>query len=127
MVIHPKGIHVWDGKSFSKLRTGIGAPLGYVVHQMLKQQGALSPKQLAHREGLNLVAKKRLDGYVMDGLIAQRLIAELQLDEALTIDPRPYYQAYLYIPFSRRFFERNPEKVQAFWSQLKSAGGQGSN
>ncbi len=60
-------------------RHGIGAPLNYVVWQLLKERAWLSPFQYEPIDGLKMVAIDRLDGYAVERLIGLNLIAQHKL------------------------------------------------
>ncbi len=109
---------IWDGETFGDLNSGIGAPLGYVVEDLLKQQKALNQNSYTSLEALKLVAHNRLDGYVIDKEIGEYFIEQYQLEESITISPQPYYSDYWHLAFSKGFYQAFPHKADAFWQAI---------
>ncbi|MBC9250354.1 hypothetical protein A9179_08735 [Pseudomonas alcaligenes] len=110
----------WDGQHFSGVTYQLSSPPGYVARQHLKEQGVLSTLSLTPAKALALVARGRLDGYVLERHVGQHLIDRLQLGEQLTLLPQPLFEDDWYLPLSHQFYQRNPEVAERFWQALAS-------
>ena len=108
----------WDGRQFTGVRHGVGAPLGYVVAQRLRELGVLSSESLAPAKALKLVAAGRLDGYVLEREIAQELIESQQLEGQLMFLPQPLLVTEWYLPLSHQFYAAHPAQAEALWQAL---------
>lgn len=108
----------WDGQRFQGVKYQLSAPLGYVARQRLEALGVLSSTSLTPAKALNLVAKGRLDGYVMERHVGQTLIDRLQLGDELMLLPQPLLEADWYLPLSHQFYQRHPEVAERFWRAL---------
>lgn len=109
----------YDGTRFSGLRTGIGAPTGYVVWKRLKEAGVLNESVLKPQIGLRLVAMDRLDGYVSERSIGLHLLRTMGLRERVALLPQVYHQDDAYLVFSHQFRYRHPQLTQAIWQSLR--------
>lgn len=115
---HKDSSLTWDGKSFSNIKTGIAAPLGYIAEQKLKQMGVLSRNSYTPNEGLRLVGLNRLDGFVVESNIGDHIVHDLNIqDEVMTL-PTPFMTADWYLPLSHQWVSRQPELAQRFWQKL---------
>lgn len=108
----------WDGQRFQGVTHKLSAPLGYVARQHLQDLGVLSSMSLAPAKALNLVARGRLDGYVLEHHIGHALIDRLQLGEELVLLPRPLFKDDWYLPLSHQFYQRYPQVAERFWRAL---------
>lgn len=97
---------------------GLGAPLGYVVWQKLKDRGWLSPFQYAPEQGLKMVSTGKLDGYVVERLIGLHLLYENQLKEKLIVSDENLLDTIWYLPFNQNFYHENQLMVDTFWIEI---------
>lgn len=111
----------WDGRQFANLKHGLGAPLGYITNQQLEQMGALSRSNISLETAINMIDAGRLDGYVAEAVLADRMIAQSGLQDQLTTLELPFSQADLYVPLSRDFYASHPEQAWRFWQALGQA------
>jgi polar amino acid transport system substrate-binding protein len=102
----------------NKLSTGIGAPFGYVVHQILANKKLLTPNNYTAEEGLKLVAQGKLDGYVVESEIGKLILEKLGDKDRVGITEETILTSYWFLPFSRQFYQENPELVELFWTTL---------
>jgi len=100
---------------------GLGAPLGYVVWQELNQRNWLSPFQYNPELGLKMVAKGKLDGYVVERLIGLHLLYENQLTDVIKPSKEQLLDAAWYLPFNKHFYKQNPELAQQIWHEIDRA------
>jgi len=100
---------------------GLGAPLGYVVWQKLKDRGWLSPFQYSPEEGLKMVAMGKLDGYVVERLIGLHLLYENQLTDSLSYSEDNLLDTIWYLPFNKSFYQSNKDLIENFWKALNEA------
>ncbi len=108
----------FDGKQFSGLKTGLGAPPGYVVWQRLKAQNALSHDVLLPKAGLRLVALNRLDGYVVERHIGRHQLLMEGVSEQVTTLPKTYHEDDWYMVFSHQFQAAYPQLTQSIWQTI---------
>jgi polar amino acid transport system substrate-binding protein len=97
---------------------GLGAPLGYVVWQKLKERGWLTPYQYTPEQGLKMVANGKLDGYVVERLIGLHLLHENQLSDHIIHSEENLLDTIWYLPFNRSFYLNNQNLVTSLWSEL---------
>ncbi|WDE10562.1 hypothetical protein [Thalassomonas haliotis] len=109
----------WDGKEFSALSSGIGAPYGYVVYHMLKNAGYLSPIDLSVEEGFKMLALNRLNGYVVEEQVADALIEKEQYQGKITSLPLAFHISYFHLLLSHQFYRRDPGGAEKLWDELK--------
>jgi polar amino acid transport system substrate-binding protein len=108
----------WDGKQFDQLRTGLSAPLGYVATAKLKQLQAFSHSTFSAPDGLQIVARGRLDGYIVEQRIGDQMVAQLGLDSKVKKLPTPFLTEAWYLPLSHQWTQKHPDKAQAFWRAI---------
>jgi len=110
----------WDGAFSQEQIPTIGAPLGYVVVQSLKEKHNLKANtQFLALRGLQLVALKRLNGYVVEKLGGERLLGlEGLKDKVIALDP-PFEKHYWHVMISHQFYFEFPELAAAIWDQVK--------
>lgn len=111
---------IWDGKQFSQLKNGIGAPSGYIAEKKLQQAGVLSKISYSPKEGFKMIAANRLDGYVIGYELGMQLIGELELKNKVIPLPLPLFTDYLYLPVSFAFYEQHMAQVEQMWATLKT-------
>ena len=100
---------------------GIGAPLGYVVWDKLKENNWLSPFQYTPSQGFNMLAINKLDGYVVEQIIGQNLIHEQNLATKVKVSKHSIVSTYWYLPFNQKFYLNNKELVHEFWRNIALA------
>lgn len=111
----------WDGKAFTGIVTGVSAPLGYVAEKKLQQLGVKSRSSYLPADGLNLVAKHRLDGYVLESSIGDYLTRSEGLESDVKPLPIPFFSADWYLPLSHRLAKKYPQAPILFWQALAEA------
>jgi polar amino acid transport system substrate-binding protein len=97
---------------------GIGAPLGYVVWNILEQQNWLSPFQYEPIEGLKMLTVNSLDGYVVEKLIGLHLIQENNLIAKIQMNQYSVLDTKWYLPFNKDFYNKNRLLVHDFWKHM---------
>ncbi|MEP7703141.1 transporter substrate-binding domain-containing protein [Paraglaciecola sp. 25GB23A] len=102
----------------NQFSTGLGAPFGYVVHQILANKKLLTPHNYTAEEGLKLVAQGKLDGYVVESEIGKLILEKLGEIDRVDISEEIILTSYWFLPFSRQFYQENPELVELFWTTL---------
>lgn len=115
---YPESGLEWDGTSFSGVRSGIDAPLGYVTYDKLNTLGVLSEHNNLPDKGFQLLSLKRLDGYVLEKLTADNLINRQKLTDQVSVLPSAFHSDELYLPFSYQWFDANPMQAGLFWDAL---------
>lgn len=97
---------------------GIGAPLGYVVWDILKKKEWLSPYQYEPIEGLKMLSLKRLDGYVVEKYIGLRLLQENNLTDKVTMNNYSLLNTKWYLSFNKEFYRDNRNTITHFWEEM---------
>lgn len=108
----------WDGSRFHNLKHGLGSPLGHLANQRLEQLGALQSSNIRPVTALNMIIHQRLDGYVLEELIARALINQSGLQAQLKILQPPLFKADWYVPVTHKFYAAQPDRVWLFWENL---------
>ena len=108
----------YNGQQFTGLKTGIGAPPGYIAWQRLKDQGALSEQVLLPTVGLRLVAMNRLDGYVVERNIGRYLLRTTGHEQQVKTLPTTYLEDDWFLVFSKQYQSANGALVQSLWQAL---------
>jgi polar amino acid transport system substrate-binding protein len=108
----------WDGKSFNKKSVKIGAPTGYVAYKKLKKMNALTSNNLKVAQGLKLVSKSRIDGYVVDEVIGKSILKEQNIEDQIETIARPFMTSNWYAPLSLKFYRSNPELAEKFFNSV---------
>lgn len=116
--VHPDSPLSWDGHRLSQIKLGVGAPLGYISYERLKALNALSQITVDQKAGLEMVANQRMDGYVIDQAIGLYQMKQLGLENSLMSLPVPFMSSSWYLPFSKKYYQRYPERVEQIWDTL---------
>ena len=97
---------------------GIGAPLGYVVWDILNDKNWLSPYQYKPIEGLKMLAINKLDGYVVERYIGLHLLEINNLTTKVEVNEDLILQSKWYLPFNKNFYESEKALVEEIWSHI---------
>ena len=100
---------------------GIGAPLGYIVEAWLQQQGWLSPYKFTVRDGLQMVADGKLDGYSAERLTGNYHLTQLGLVDKVVASEDNLLIKNWHIVFNQGFYNQNKPLVEQFWFNLVAA------
>lgn len=114
----PAGGLSWDGERFKGVVAGVSAPLGYVAEKKLVELGVKSKVSYLPVEGLHLVNKGRLDGYVLESTIGRFLLSQEGLDVDVREMTPPFFSADWFLPLSFNLVERYPDVAEQFWQAL---------
>ncbi len=110
----------WNGQSFTGVQNGIGAPFGYIAYHKLDNLGVLPKRNLNAKEALPLVAKGRLDGYVIEKAIGDRYIEDLGLQGQLVELSPSFMQVFWFLPVSHQWYRRHQALTHSFWLNMAS-------
>ena len=105
----------WDGVQFSGLKNGIGSPLGYQIASQLKLLGVLNKHIKNTEDGLKLVARGLLDGFVTEQTIGESHLEVLDLEGQIERLPELFSQQDVFVPLSRQFYRNNPLQAEKFF------------
>lgn len=108
--------------NLEQLDFGIGIPLGYILRDKLKEMGALSPIDYDVREGFKMVARKRLDAYLVSERVGDAMLKSLNLASSLNKQQPAFFQQDLHIAFSIKAYSQNREVIHQFWNNLTNHG-----
>ncbi|GEM_PF-1602286 len=112
----------WDGERFTGIRYGVAAPLGHVAHRRLKHMGVLPASAFTVVDGLTMVSRGFLDGFVAESM-SGRFIAKNQGYDNLIVEIEPVFlSTELYLVFSSGYAESRPEVVDQMWKSLMHNG-----
>lgn len=100
-----------------ELKYGIAAPYGYIAYAKLKKLSLLSNHDYTLDQGLQMVAKGKLDGYVVIKSIGEQRAKELGLDNKIKVTDSAFLQEHLYIVFNKSFYANNQNKIDELWQQ----------
>ncbi|MGH1370783.1 MAG: hypothetical protein ACRBBW_02025 [Cellvibrionaceae bacterium] len=113
----------WNGTHFSGIRYGVGAPIGHISHKRLKAMGILPASSFTVEEGLTMVSRGFLDGFVNESLSGQSLINQLDIASNVSVLSPPFLSTELYLVFSHQFVADNPEVPDEVYQALALKGG----
>lgn len=108
---------LFDATSY-QTEKGIGAPLGYVVWDILKDKGWLSTYQYEPVEGLKMLAIDRLDGYVVERQIGIHLLEKNKLSAKVEVNNKLILQTQWYLPFNKDFYQAEKALVDKIWRNI---------
>jgi len=97
---------------------GIGAPLGYVVWDILKSKNWLSPYQYEPIDGLKMLAINKLDGYVVERQIGLHLLEINNLTSEVEVSDDLLLQSKWYLPFNKNVYKSEKDLVENIWRQI---------
>lgn len=112
----------WDGHRFSGIRYGVGAPLGHVSHKKLKAMGVLPASTFNVVEGITMVSRGFLDGFVNESLSGQVLMNQLDVNETVSFLETPFIMSELYLIFSKKYQAENPSAVEKVYQAIAVHG-----
>lgn len=108
----------WDGESFNQSDLDFSAPLGYVAYQKLRDLEVLHPASLPPDKGLDLVARNRLDGYIVERAIGENLLREKGLTGQIKQLQKPFLSSNWFLVLSKKYTQAYPNEALAFWALL---------
>ncbi len=111
----------WDGTELSGIKFGLSAPQGFVVEQKLKQLNALSTLASGLNAGLEMVLNNRLDGYVLAEFVADAQLKQHPKAALIKKLQPPFYQQPLFLVFSSKLAQSQPQLLQQIWQQIPAA------
>lgn len=111
----------WDGEKLHQLKFGLSAPQGFVVEQKLQQLKALSTLPSDIHSVLEMVLNQRLDGYVLADFVADAQLKQHPKGKLIKKLQPPFYQQPLFLAFSPKLAQNQPQLVQSVWQQIPRA------
>lgn len=111
----------WDGEKLHQLKYGLSAPQGFVVEQKLRQLNALSTLPSDIHSVLEMVLNHRLDGYVLAEFVADAQLKQHAKGNLIKKLQPPFYQQPLFLVFSPKLAQSQPQLVQKVWQQIPQA------
>lgn len=116
--VHKDSTLRWNGDNFNQQGITVAAPLGYVVSDKLQKINDLNTLNIEPEKGLNLLAQQRLDGYVVEQSIADKIIQRYKLRSAVTTLIPPFLSEDWYLVLSNDFVQKSPQIATRFWGEL---------
>jgi len=111
----------WDGKTFSGVKQGIGAPKNYIAAKMLQEMKLLKETNLKVKQSFELMLKGRLDAYIVLEEVGEITLKDFKERDSIKTLDKNFLTDYLYIPVSHKFNNEYPEKTQQFFKELAKA------
>lgn len=108
----------WNGTDFSGVENGIGAPFGYIAYQKLERLKVLPARNIGANEAFPLLAKGRLDGYVIENTIGDRYIQEHDLGGDIVKLTPVFMEVHWFIPVSHQWYKDQKALTHRFWKVL---------
>ncbi|NRD75606.1 transporter substrate-binding domain-containing protein [Shewanella sp. VB17] len=115
---HKQSSLKWNDGQFSGLKLGVAAPLGYITYDKLAKLDALPLNNLTSKEGFTLLAKRKLDGYVVERYIGLSMIKDMKLTAELSALTTTFMQVNLYLPVSHQWNQQYSALTLQFWQTL---------
>lgn len=97
---------------------GLQAPLGYVVQKVLTNYALTADSNHTVDEGLQMAARNRLDGYVVERSIGLARVTTLNLEDKLLVSDIAVTEDFWYVPFNKQFYAQNSKLVDSFWHRV---------
>ncbi|WP_028864834.1 hypothetical protein [Psychromonas aquimarina] len=116
--VHKESTLQWNGVQFNQSEIQVASPLGYVVSERLALMPSLIALNMEAVKGLQLVARQRLDAYVVEDSIGKKIIQRHGLNSALTTLEKPFLVKDWYIVLSKEFVHKHPTAAGQFWELL---------
>ncbi|TCS38087.1 transporter substrate-binding domain-containing protein [Reinekea marinisedimentorum] len=111
----------WDGTAFSDPQAMVQSIPGYVADQRLKAMQIMPQIELQPMQGLEMVSRGRIDGYVIDRLIGWELAHLLNIADSVKTIEQPFMEQPWYIAFSKQAYGHSRPEIEAFWTALEQA------
>lgn len=108
----------WDGQRFHGLTYGLITLKGYLAEAKLRALGALSPLQTDINQAVELVAKGRLDGFVLPPGGVERAFRQQPDFAKLKQLEVPLLAMPLYLAFYPGYCEAGTQRCQQIWQHL---------
>jgi len=107
--------------TFSNLVNGVSAPPGYVAAKKLKKIGAMSKSTYIPKQAFPILAKGRIDGYVVERNIGLSLLDQLSLESKIDVLSENFLVAHWFLPFNEEFYKENETLVKRIWNNIPKA------
>jgi polar amino acid transport system substrate-binding protein len=109
----------WDGELFNPVKPMVQSVPGYVAEQRLVEMGISPMLPLQPQEAMPMVAAGRIDGYVVERLIGQQILADLELTERITTLPTAFLAQPWYLAFSKTRYAADGATIEALWNEIE--------
>ena len=113
-----QGAEIWNGKSFISENIVVAAPLGYVAAAMLKKSSHSPAHNVSLTDGLKLIDKGRLDGFVVERFIGLKALESLKLSDRFRLSKKPYLVADWFVILSHGFYKDHPVLAEQIWTEI---------
>lgn len=116
MVPHNSALE-WDGQQFRQLTGGLSSPLGYASGEKLRKLNAFGIDKTPD-QGLLLVSRGRLPGYVVQKEIGMETLRKYGLTHKVKVLPEPFMTEEWYLVFSPQFLRRSATTAESLWRAI---------
>lgn len=110
----------WDGNTLLPKTAKVQSIPGYVADQRLQAMGFEPVAQVQPNHALQLVARRLVDGFIVDRLVGSTLIKDLGLEGQVVPLEIPFMSQQWYAVFSKQAYAQQPDKIEEFWTALKA-------
>lgn len=119
--VHKESLLSFDGKAFNRPDATILSVPGYVATEKLVSMGYAQVMGVQPLKGLELVAKKRIDAYIVEQNISRQILGSHDWGVNVITLPKTFLSRKWYIAFSKQRYVKDKTKVEQFWSGVKKA------
>lgn len=111
----------WNGKQFSKSDIKVSAPRNYIAFDLLEKLNVVPRIYYKASQGLRLVAKKRLDGFVIEEKIGKNLLRKHGLTKDVVPLKNNFFEAIWYLPLSKKFYKKHSEIAEKLFTAINDS------
>ncbi|MBR7799794.1 substrate-binding periplasmic protein [Undibacterium fentianense] len=111
----------WDGKRFRGVSQAILVQRGYLVGDILREQGEKIREIRQIDEAFDLLIKQRAEVAILQGIDAYFLTRHDQrYKDRIEIYASPFVNLPMFLAFSRTAYTRDANRIQAIWAAIKT-------
>lgn len=104
-----------------ELKYGLSAQYGYVARAELAKLGLLAKQDYDLDLALNMIAKNKLDGFVVMKSVGMHKAELLNLKRHIAVTAEPFMKEKLFLVFNRQYYKNNSEQINQFWQNINIA------
>lgn len=111
----------WNGSKFTQVENKIiGVQRGIYAADLLPQYISNSPELLTSNDQLfSMLQLKRLNAIIVESSQADEYFTQNpNLKRRVLAIKTPFNESYVYLAFSKKFYEKNPKIAEDIWNQL---------
>lgn len=101
-------------------KLALSSPKGYLITSKLLKKGVTLTKEFSPLKAMNLLERKRIDGYIIEEQIGNFYVKSLKLQNQIKVLENPFHEDYFYFVFSNDFKKKHPKLTQKIWENIAS-------